>query len=62
MVKVSTVMYAVGDALKVFGTGITGITLLGHDLGTAGVGALVATAGFALDAAANRISQPGNGA
>ncbi len=55
-------MYAIGDAAKVFGTGITGISLLGHDLGTSGIGALVATAGFAIDAAANRISQPGNGA
>jgi len=62
MVKISTIIYAVGDALKVFGTGITGVSLLGHDLGTSGIGALVATAGFALDAAANRLSQPGNGA
>ncbi len=62
MVKVSTIMYAIGDAAKVFGTGITGISLLGHDLGASGIGALVATAGFAIDAAANRISQPGNGA
>jgi hypothetical protein len=62
MVKVSTIIYAIGDSCKVFGSGLSGISLLQGHIDTAGIGALIVTTGLAIDAAANRISQPGNGA